>query len=230
MKKSIKITLQLIFILVLAGGLFFYFSHQTIEEPSTLPELKTIKFEPAEDLDPIIKKKYAEIFIKVGEAINQNPNDLEAWLTLGSVMKAIKNYQMAEDVWLYIIAKWPDDPIAFGNLGDLYTNFLPDLPKAEEYLKKAVENSSGITECLIYYRNLHELYKYHYDEKTDLADDILLEALEIYPDEPDFLVLLAVYYQDIGDIQKAIEYFEKLLKIDPANQAVQRDLEKLRGY
>jgi len=228
MNKRSKILIQLIILVLLITGLFFYFTHQTNEESPIFPELSEIKFEPAEDLDPSLKKEYAERFIKVGETINQNPNDLNAWLSLGSIMKKIKDYKQAEKIWLYLTERWPDDPVAFGNLADLYSSFLVDYSQAEWYWKKAVANSKNIYEALIYYRNLHEFYKYYYQEKADLADDILLEALKKYPNEPDFIALLAVYYRDTNDKTRAIEYFEKLLEVDPTNQAAQRDLEELR--
>jgi tetratricopeptide (TPR) repeat protein len=233
MNKKPKIIIEVIIAVILLGALvsYFYYQFNINKTKDTSPELilSEITFNPAPDLDPALKQKYAERFIKIGDMINKDPNNLLDWLALASVMKGAKDYAGAEKVWLYIIQRWPDDPVAFGNLGDLYTNFLPDYPKAEWAYQKAIDVSSGIAEHLIYYRNLHELYKHYYQEKSDLADDILLEALERYPDELDFLALLATYYRDNKQKEKAIEYFEKLLEIEPNNQAAQRDLERLKN-
>lgn len=229
MSKKSKILIQLIVLIILIAGLTFYFYWQNKQSKiANTRELHTIKFTPSEDLPESAVQKYQERFNYIQEQIAEEPNKLTHWLSLAGTMKAIKSYQQAEQVWLYITEKWPEDPTAFGNLGDLYTNFLPDYPKAEEAFKQAIEKADNINEDLIYYRNLHRLYQQKYQEKADLADDILFEALEEYSNEPEFLALLANYYQKQGDTQKAIQYYEKLLKADPGNQEAIDELEELK--
>ncbi len=227
--KKKAIILQLVVLVIIAGALGYYFYRQANQEsPLSGQELHQIEFIPADDLSEAAVKQYQERFNFIKQQIENEPNELTHWLALSSTMKAIRSYDQAEEVWLYITEKWPEDPTAFANLGDLYTNFLVDYSKAEWAFKQAIAKTENINEHLIFYRNLHRLYQQKYQEKTDLADDILFEALEKYPDEPDFLTLLADYYQDVGDKEKAIEYYEKLLKVDPLNQEAKQELEKLK--
>lgn len=227
--KKKAIILQLVVLVVIAGALGYYFYRQANQKsPLGSKELHQIEFRPDPDFPKSMIEQYQERFNFIKQQIENEPNELTHWLALASTMKAIQSYDQAEEVWLYITEKWPDDPTAFANLGDLYANFLPDYPKAEWAFKQAIAKTENINEHLIFYRNLHRLYQQKYQEKTDLADDILFEALEKYPDEPDFLTLLADYYQNEGDKEKAIEYYEKLLKVDPLNQEAKRELEKLK--
>ena len=48
------------------------------------------------------------------------------------------------------------------------------------------------------------------------------------PNETDLINKLAVYYRDIGDTEKAIEYFEKSLEINPENELVTNELNRLK--
>lgn len=228
MNKKSKIIIQIIVLAILLAALAFYFYWQNNQEQVSEKELHQIEFTPSSDLPESAVQKYQERFNFIQQQIADEPNKLTHWLALAGTMKAIRSYDQAEEVWLYITEKWPEDPTAFGNLGDLYTNFLPDYAKAEEAFKQAIGNSDNLNEHLIYYRNLHRLYQQKYQEKADLADDILLEALKEYPKEPNFLALLANYYQDVDNKEKAIEYYEKLLEVDPGNQEAIDELEKLK--
>ncbi len=228
MNKKSKIIIQIIVLAILLVALAFYFYWQNNQGQVSEKELHQIEFTPSPDLPESAVQKYQERFNYIQQQIANEPNKLTHWLALAGTMKAIRSYDQAEEVWLYITEKWPEDPTAFGNLGDLYTNFLVDYAKAEEALKQAIEKSNNLNEHLIYYRNLHRLYQQKYQEKADLADDILLEALEEYPKEPNFLALLANYYQDVDNKEKAIEYYEKLLEVDPGNQEAIDELEKLK--
>jgi len=52
----------------------------------------------------------------------------------------------------------------------------------------------------------------------------VLEALEKdYGGSVDFLTMLAKYYKDIGDKNKAISYLERALTLNPANAQIIRD-------
>ena len=187
--KKIKIIVQIIILILICVGLFFYFTHQNKKTSSVLPEVHKIEFKPKENLDPTIRERYWKYFIHNKKAIEKNPNDVNLWLNLGTIMKVIGNLDQAEEVWLYITKKWPDDPTAYGNLADLYTNFKKDYNKAEKYWKKAIEKCKNINCALIYYRNLYEFYVYHLKDKNK-AKQILKQALEKYPNEEDFINLM----------------------------------------
>ncbi|MBI4134781.1 MAG: tetratricopeptide repeat protein [Candidatus Sungbacteria bacterium] len=160
-------------------------------------------------------------------AIRANPDSLDPWLRLGITKKVIGDFEGARDAWEYASFIRPQNVISFRNLGEIYWHYLPDYPRAEANLRKAIENDSSYVDVYI---TLSELYRYSYTEKADLADDVLLEGFSKNPEKAhDFLAYLGRYYKETGNTAKAIEYFEKLLLVDPGNADTKDELRKLRS-
>ena len=82
-----------------------------------------------------IEKQYAE----VKTVLNKDKNDFNAWLRLAVLYKIGGDYRGAEAIWLYATKAWPQSPVPFGNLGDLYQNFLNDPVKAKYYQDRAAK-------------------------------------------------------------------------------------------
>jgi len=82
-----------------------------------------------------IEKQYAE----VKTVLNKDKNDFNAWLSLAVLYKIGGDYRGAEAIWLYATKAWPQSPVPFGNLGDLYQNFLNDPVKAKYYQDRAAK-------------------------------------------------------------------------------------------
>ena len=116
--------------------------------------------------------------------------------------------------------------MSFKNLGELYWHYLPDFPKAEANLETAIQNEPGFIDSYI---TLHEVYRYSYKEKADLADDVLLEGLTKNPNNRDLIAYLARYYKDTGNTSAAIEYYQKLQVLQPGDPDIAEELKKLRA-
>src|SRR3989344_1543034 len=140
-------------------------------------------------------------------SINVNPHVLEPWLRLGHYKKIIGGFEGGSDSWGYASIIRPQNLMSFKNLGELYWHYLPDFPKAEANLETAIQNEPGFIDSYI---TLHEVYRYSYKEKADLADDVLLEGLTKNPNNRDLIAYLARYYKDTGNTSAAIEYYQKL--------------------
>lgn len=156
--------------------------------------------------------------------IEENYDQLEAWLILGVLRKTIGDYEGAGEAWEFASLLRPKNSVSFSNLGNLYWHYLPDFPRAESNFLKAITNNP---EDASIYQSLHELYFYSYKEKADLADDILLRGIGANPDNVSLLVSLAIYYQEAGDKEKARIYFKQALVIDPSNTMIQEELDNL---
>lgn len=124
-------------------------------------------------------------FVDVRANLSKNKNDLNEWLHLGVLYKTAGDYQAAVAPWTYV-AKLPTNVsyIAYGNLGDLYLNFLKDYPKAEANYKAAVSIKPEVIE---YYRGLFTLYRNFYKTNTSAAADIVAQGLRANPNNPDLL-------------------------------------------
>lgn len=71
--------------------------------------------------------------------LDQDKKNFSAWMDLAVLYKIGGDYRGAETIWLYVTKAWPQSPIAFHNLGDLYENFLKDAAKAKLYYNLAAK-------------------------------------------------------------------------------------------
>ena len=174
-----------------------------------------------------------------------NPYDAAAYYQLAEIYSAIndlpnalKNARLAaryEDgnIWykmqlanLYIVDKKIDSAIVvYGQIAeiqpdntDLRYNLALLYVENDQYKKalkelKKVERTYGFTEELA-------IAQYHvYTKKRDnkAIEAVLLKGVEKFPDEFRFYGLLAELYSSVGKEQKAQQYYEKLLEVDPDN-------------
>ena len=112
--------------------------------------------------------------------LKNEPNYLQGWLQVGILRKYSGDYEGASLAWQYATLIRPNDYIAFSNLGDLYHYYLHAFPKAEKYLRKAVDLKP---DYVAGYKNLFDLYALSYKEKTNLAEPILLEGIKKNPSD-----------------------------------------------
>jgi tetratricopeptide (TPR) repeat protein len=132
-----------------------------------------------DDTLPEESKNRAISEIKMIIAILKNDYDRrEEWLNLGLWRKSIGDYEGAAEAWKFVTVIRPDDPVAYHNLGDLYSQYLPDFPKAEQYYLTAIEKDTEHQP--FFYVKLYEFYRY-YSKKPDLAEKILLDGLKTNP-------------------------------------------------
>ncbi len=81
-------------------------------------------------------------------SLKKNPNDPQSWINLGIYQKFAGDYQGTVISWTYVTRLVPTNFVAYGNLADLYANFLKDNTKAEMYYKQAI--AAGPTQENLY--------------------------------------------------------------------------------
>ena len=124
----------------------------TTVDPKTLP--------PAPNMDGpfVFPKGYpvenqltvTEKMRNLQEAVKKNPGDVTSWIEIGLYWKLLENYTQAESAWLYATKLTPGDYVTLGNLGVLYTYYVHDYAKAEEYFLKALEQ--GPEQTYLYFQ------------------------------------------------------------------------------
>ncbi len=219
-KKNI-IILAIIFILI-AGSAGWYI-YNDLKKPSSLPgnaennqpadsgdtvnpglssNLEKIKKQmPDLDRKIVVKINIPEetkntAITKIKEIAAELKNDYDSrenWLNLGIWQKTIGDYEGARQTWEFVILIRPNDPVAYHNLGDLYSQFLIDFSKAEKYYLLAIEKEP---ETSFYYMKLHEFYRY-FLKKSDLAESILVKGIKATGDSA-LKTILESYRKDIG--------------------------------
>lgn len=159
-------------------------------------------------LDPgTVLKIEASMQITIGN-LRKNSNSFNDWINLGLDRKTLGDYTGARDAWEYISLLYPQNSISFGNLGDLYANFLKDLPKAEARYQTAIKN---VPTNIDMYRNLFNIYIS--ENKNTEAMVVLQDGIAKNPDSLDLYILLARYYRDAGNITSAKIYYNQAISI-----------------
>ncbi len=214
--KKNFIVLATVFILVAGfGGWYIYRdlksskSAEVVPPPTVANTSDSIGISPEEikkqmpDLDKeiIIKADITEdtkntAITKIKEitaVLKQDYDQREEWLNLGIWRKTIGDYEGAKEVWEFVTLIRPNDPVAFHNLGDLYSLHLIDFSKAEKYYLIAVEKDPKTS---FYYAKLYEFYRY-FVKKSDLAIAILEKGIKATGDQG-LKTILDDYRKEIG--------------------------------
>lgn len=137
------------------------------------------------------------------EALKKDPTLRNEWLQLALLRNAVQDYEGAEEIWIYETLRWPLDHVAYGNLGNLYLDFIQNYEKAEKNLVLALERNPS---ALQYTENLYNLYVHRLGQ-PEKALRVLLELIKTLPDEVFFPLKTAEHYRDTGKVESAKEFF-----------------------
>lgn len=107
------------------------------DESSILKPNLDRPYMPLATLPKSVQDNNKKLYAAAVEQLKFNPNGIAYWLQLAQLRKGADDFTGAEEVWLYVTKRWPNDPIAFANLGDLYAFSLKNSAKAVEYWKAA---------------------------------------------------------------------------------------------
>ena len=227
MSKSKIISLIILALIILAIGSYFLFFNQKLTNKEVRTEDLLAFNNQDEKLSQATLDKYFQEFTWAKDNILKNTATFEtnSWLTIARLKKYMKDYAGAEQVYLYVLKRDTVNYIPEANLADLYGNYLNNWDKAVEHYWLAV-NKTGQNKgaAFIFYQNLTDIYSAQLKDKRLDFEKKVLEALEKdYGGSVDFLTMLAKYYKDIGDKNKAISYLEKALAMNPPNAPIIRD-------
>jgi hypothetical protein len=128
--------------------------------------------------------------------LTANKTDFESWITLGTLYKMNGDYKNAAIMWEYVSAIYPKNITSFANLGDLYTNFLKDYPKAVVAYTQEIKNSPANLDA---YKSLFQIYTTtSYTGEAGAAEKILKEGIVANPKATELHITLARYYRSLG--------------------------------
>jgi len=220
MLRKNQIFVILILIIVIAIFSFFYFKNRNTfikEDIFSLPK------------GTVLTEAQKQKFEEAKAILEDDPSNAEALIKIAQVKYDIYDLEGSKKVYLKALEFKPDDLLILNNLADIY-NQLKDYENAEKILLKLTETSPG---WINGFRELKTLYRFHLKEKYPQIEGILLKGLEgnkeLYGEAPvDFYAMLATFYKDTGQKEKAIPYYEKVLELDPNNEGAKIDLEELK--
>lgn len=234
MNKKIKIILQVLILILLVSALGYYFYSDYLKtviqkdpKTETIEQITNLKF-LKKDLDKETKEKYQETFEPAVKEFLVDPEGAEAFwplIKIGQVKELAGDYDGAKQALIKAVEIQPGSYLAHANLANLYFRHYQDFVKAEEHYLKAIEPLDS--RVVVYYYDLHEIYRYFYKTETTLAEDILKQGIERYPEETNLMAILANYYKSLDRKEEAIEYYHKILEINPDSEVAKKGLEDL---
>ena len=215
-----KIVVLILAIVLIVGGILFWQSQKTPTELTGKEYVASLyQNENQETLPANIKIAY--------ETLQQDLSKVDPYMTLGlwqrdqnKLTDAIKLYKMALEIR-------PTDTLLLMNLADLYKRNEQYL-EAEAAYKLVIETNP---KWISAYRELTDLYRYNLQAKRGEIPQILSDGLKANPEvgESYFVGPIAVYYKDFGTKEQAIEWYEKLIKLEPTNETARAELTEIKN-
>jgi tetratricopeptide (TPR) repeat protein len=131
-------------------------------------------------------------FAAAQATLAQSPEDFNSWIELGDLRKQAGDYAGAAADWQYMSELYPTNVVSNANLGDLYTNYLPDYPKAAAAYKAQI--AIDPTDVYIY-DDLFSLYTNtnQYPQSTAVITAMLKAGIAANPGATELKADLAKY-------------------------------------
>lgn len=162
-------------------------------------------------------------------AVKRDATYFNGWIQVGILKKTIGDFEGARDAWEYAGLIEPFNSLSFANLGELYWRYLRDFPKAEENLKISIKHKPDDFQTWL---TLADLYHYSMKEKADQASKVLLDGISAnennLPVKVNLAKGLARLYVRQNELAKAVEWWQKVLAMEPGNVEVAATIEALK--
>ena len=200
---------------ILSGGgyLFYkkYSDKKTLNKEVQMPDEMRQKY--------LQRIDEAKAKIKLG-----NSSQYDLYMELGNIEYSLGKLGDSIDAYEKAGEISPKNYPSFLSLGNIYTD-LKWYDKAQEVYLNAMKNSPISSDI---YLKLSQIYNIDWEGKKFNSENILVKGLENNPNNPDLLINLAIYYKNIGDKVKAIDYYQKHLIVRPDNEAANVELAELQ--
>jgi len=151
----------------------------------------------------------AEEMLEKAIAMNNKNND--AYLKLGMLYLSRADYKQTEEILAKAIQIQTYNPQAYHILGWNYRKKGDTAQAIRNYLVATDQNPD-------YFDAYLELGFLYHCKLNRLAIDYYNNALNIQPDNIQVLYNIAMFYQEMGDFEKALEKYRMILQINPNNK------------
>lgn len=208
--------------------LWLAIGHEDLEDPEVLELRQSALIQPkvGSEISESAKTEYLLKFESLKQKLQaegfENLKDLE---TLAELKRSLGDTQGAADVFTYMGLIRPQNAFSFASLGLLYHHDLKKYDLAEKNYLIALSNDSDDTQTV---RNLFDLYWKGFGNLAK-AEALLLESIKANPSSADLYVLGGNFYSSLGKKEKALEFFEKHMELNPHNGVVMKEIERLKS-
>lgn len=167
-------------------------------------------------------KKFNEAEEVLLKYLQNNPLSLDAYVQLGALYQDMKAYEEAEEIYNRALGLFPYDYNLLNNYGYMLAVRGIRLDEAEEKIRFALRLNPGagyILDSLAWV----EFKRGFYDKAIELLDIAWKRSLP----EAEIAVHIAETYEMLNKRELTREFYEKALKLDPANSAAREGLKKI---
>ena len=160
-------------------------------------------------------KKYIEAIEQYREIMKFSGFPINVYKNIGLCMKSIGNADLAIKFLKRFEEISPDKEDVYVYLADLTYADIKDNKKAIEYYEKALERNQNNFSL---YNMLGHLYSTCYQDKfKDKQIEYLRKAYELAPNNRIVVKNLAYVYGKFDEVQKADEFYQKLMYLNPTH-------------
>ena len=142
------------------------------------------------------------------KAIVLNNKNNEAYLKLGELYFLIQNHKQSVEILTKAIRLQIHNPKAYHILGRNYLEQGDTSLAIRNYLVSVEQDPD-------YFDSYEELALLHHLKRNPLAVNYYNNALNVQPDNVQTLYNLAMFFQETGDYEKALEKYRMILQINP---------------
>ena len=159
------------------------------------------------------------------QVLELEPENSIALHLLGVVAYQVKNYDVASGFISKAIQISPNIPTFYNSLGNVHSDYGPQLDKAIECYKKVIALDSKFYEA---HRNLGSVF--WKQGKLTKAIKCYQRALALKPDFIDAIISLGIAFMDQGKLNQAIDCCQRALKLNPNSVEAHSNLSKVLHY
>lgn len=177
-----------------------------------------------EEQEALLRQRIADFEARVAENEATGARDISVILELGNLYYHVGELETAAGWYRDILRTHPEDAPALENLAQVLLE-MGDWDGAETTLRAAV-NVSAYEPT---YLKLVDLIEEHFPEKSSEIKEILETAIANLGQTPGLLARLGRWYEQNGMLDEAISHYQVAHQIDPEDQAVKSELDRLRA-
>lgn len=157
-----------------------------------------------------LEQRLDEVHRTLKTLTDEQQDNLHYCARLANFLESVGQIEAAIDEYLRLLQRQPELPVAHYNLALLYTKMKQHAEALAAY-KQSVR--LGIDQVEQVYSNIGALLSEMQD--ADGAREMYQRALAVAPDYIPALYNLAGHFEETNEKQKAVEYYERILTINP---------------
>jgi len=165
--------------------------------------------------DPKVQEKLSQIE-ELRKNIKEGKSFVNAYIQIGHIYRELGDDRRELSTYKKLARLRPKSSPPFIAMGQFYKEH-KQYELSEKNLLKAVENDP---DNLQIYEDLSFLYIYCLKDREERFEPLVLDAMNKYPNiKPHLTHILAFYFKNIGNKEKARKYFEDLFELAPERKS-----------